>query len=140
MRGFTENEGLIKQAQMPRVAASLTTTTTLYVILILMCLSDADTGGNPKNMVRGWQTVWSGGPLGCEGHAAPQGPQWPSGLYGLPSKDHIFFADRAPLGRDTAKESTGRGKAEPCATWVTSCVRFAEAHKAYIFLLTINGP
>ena len=35
------------------------------------------------------------------------------------------------LGRDRAKNSTGRGRTKHCTTWVTSCARFAEAHKAY---------
>ena len=95
----------------------------------LMCLSEADTGGHPsrtglgsaspcallccispqrgsiskENMALGWQTVWSGGPLGSSGRCAPLAPQWPSGPYGLPSAGHIF--------------------------WVPSCVRIAEAHK-----------
>ena len=59
-----------------------------------MDLGDADTGGNPKNMGRGWESEWPREPFGSEGGAATRGTKRLSGPFRFPSEAHIYFVHR----------------------------------------------
>ena len=76
-------------------------------------------------MGRGRQFVQSGGLHVGARRARSEDPNGPPAHTDCPPRP-IFS-----LGRDRAKNSTGRGRTKHCTTWVTSCARFTEAHKAY---------
>ena len=59
-----------------------------------MVLGDADMGGNPKNMGRGWKSELPRGQFGSEGSVATRGTKLPSGQFRFPSEAHIFFVHR----------------------------------------------